>query len=162
MTDQYHVSLEIVGLLYLPMAVSTIIGSMIYKYLQRRIQLRILYTYGNLVAACGILLFAVTNAVSLIGMSFALVLYGMMIGVITPLYSTMLTNEFEYNRGSAIGMFNFVRYIGMAMGPVISGLFLAHLKAIVVFGVLGGVFVLVSLLVLPGIYARTGAVREKN
>ena len=32
--------------------------------------------------------------------------------------------NFKENRGSAMGMFNFIRYTGMACGPVISGMLL--------------------------------------
>jgi predicted MFS family arabinose efflux permease len=144
LTDHYHASLKMVGLLYLPLAVSTMAGSMIFTYLQARIPLKNLCAGGNVVAAGSILLFAVTHSFSLIGMFTALVMYGICIGVITPLYSTMMANEFEHNRGSAMGLFHFIRYMGMAAGPVISGWLLAKMEAVVVFGLLGALFAWVS------------------
>ncbi|MDI5789983.1 hypothetical protein PO124_21120 [Bacillus licheniformis] len=35
LTDHYHLDLQIVGLLYLPIAVSTIAGSVLFKWIQR-------------------------------------------------------------------------------------------------------------------------------
>ncbi len=105
LTDHYHLSLKTVGLLYLPMAVSTIAGSMIFTYLQARIPLKNLCAVGNIAAVGSILLFALTHGFTLVGMFASLVMYGISIGVITPLYSTMIANEFEHNRGSAMGCF---------------------------------------------------------
>ncbi|REK62379.1 MFS transporter [Brevibacillus sedimenti] len=144
LTDHYHASLKLVGLLYLPLALSTMAGSAIFTYLQARIPLNTLSAGGHAVAAGSILLFAVTHSFSLIGMFTALVMYGICVGVITPLYSTMMANEFEHNRGSAMGLFNFIRYMGMAAGPVVSGWLLAKMEAVVVFGLLGVLFALLS------------------
>ncbi|SDZ51581.1 Predicted arabinose efflux permease, MFS family [Evansella caseinilytica] len=148
LTESYQLSLKIVGLLYLPMAVSTMAGSIIFKYVQSKLSLKKLFIYGNGLAAGSIVLFAVTNAYSLIGLSIALVLYGVTIGLMTPLYATMITDEFESNRGSAMGMFNFIRYIGMAAGPVFSGLLLATLDSFVAFGFLGGLYAVLSFFLL--------------
>ncbi|UWE04281.1 MFS transporter [Laceyella sacchari] len=144
LTDHFHLSLKIVGLLYLPVAVSTMAGSMIFKYIQSSIPLKKLFTIGNIMMAFSMLLFSFTHSLSLIAISIALVLHGISVGLITPLYSTMITNEFEQQKGSAIGMFNFVRYIGMAAGPIISGLLLAEYTSKLVFGLLGVLFALLS------------------
>ncbi|NGQ96766.1 MFS transporter [Brevibacillus sp. SYP-B805] len=154
LTDYYHASLQTVGLLYLPMAGSTIAGSMIFKHLQARIPLKHFCLFGNIVAVGSILLFAITHSLTLIGMFTALVIYGICIGVITPLYATMMANEFEHNRGSALGMFHFIRYMGMAAGPVISGLLLAEMDAVTVFALLGALFGLLSLALWPWLCKR--------
>jgi len=48
-----------------------------------------------------------------------------------------------------MGMFNFIRYIGMAAGPVASGLLLAETEAGIVFALLGALFALLSLALRP-------------
>ena len=160
LTDRYHVGLKTVGLLYLPMAGSTIAGSTLFKYLQARIPLKHICGFGNLAAAGSMLLFAVTQSFTLTGMVAALAVYGICIGVITPLYSTMIANEFEHNRGSAMGMFNFIRYIGMAAGPVVSGLLLAETEAGIVFSLLGALFALLSLALRP--WVNGSAPKKRN
>ncbi|MED4444090.1 MFS transporter [Bacillus cereus] len=122
LTDHYQLSLQVVGLLYLPMAISLIIGSMTFKTIQSKISQKKLFITGNVVLALSVILFAVIHSNTLIGVTVALILHGISIGILTPLFATMIANEFEHNRGSAMGMFNFIRYMGMAVGPIVSGL----------------------------------------
>ncbi|PIE96134.1 MFS transporter [Bacillus fungorum] len=144
LTDYYQLSLQIVGLLYLPMAISLIIGSMTFKTIQSKISLNKLFKTGNVVLSLSAILFAVTHSNTLIGVTIALILHGISIGILTPLFATMIANEFEHNRGSAMGMFNFIRYMGMAVGPIVSGLLLTYFTPTFVFGTYGGFFILLS------------------
>ncbi|WP_369899934.1 MFS transporter [Bacillus manliponensis] len=158
LTDHYHLSLKVVGLLYLPMALSLIIGSIVFKSIQAKISLQKLFVFGNVMVSLSVILFAVTHSYSLIGMSITLVMYGIAIGILTPLYATMITNEFESNRASAMGMFNFIRYIGMAMGPVIFSLLLTVAHSTIIFGVLGVFFSLLSFWMLLRMNKKTSSV----
>ncbi|MGN4931422.1 MFS transporter [Bacillus cereus group sp. MYBK14-1] len=144
LTDHYQLSLQVVGLLYLPMAISLITGSMTFKTIQSKISQKKLFITGNVVLALSVILFAVTHSNTLIGVTVALILHGISIGILTPLFATMIANEFEHNRGSAMGMFNFIRYMGMAVGPIVSGLLLAHFKPTVVFALFGCFFIFLS------------------
>ncbi|PFC54264.1 MFS transporter [Bacillus thuringiensis] len=144
LTDHYQLSLQVVGLLYLPMAISLIIGSMTFKTIQSKISQKKLFITGNVVLALSVILFAVTHSKTLIGVTVALILHGISIGILTPLFATMIANEFEHNRGSAMGMFNFIRYMGMAVGPIVSGVLLAHFTPTVVFALFGGFFIFLS------------------
>ncbi|MFT0561384.1 MFS transporter [Bacillus cereus] len=155
LTDHYQLSLQVVGLLYLPMAISLIIGSMTFKTIQSKISQKKLFITGNVVLALSVLLFAVTHSKTLIGVTVALILHGISIGILTPLFATMIANEFEHNRGSAMGMFNFIRYMGMAVGPIVSGVLLAHFTPTVVFALFGGFFIFLSFGMLIRISKRS-------
>ncbi|MEK4838619.1 MFS transporter [Bacillus sp. FSL L8-0152] len=154
LTDHYQLSLQVVGLLYLPMAISLMIGSMTFKTIQSRISQKKLFITGNVVLALSVILFAVTHSNTLIGVTVALILHGISIGILTPLFATMIVNEFEHNRGSAMGMFNFIRYMGMAVGPIISGLLLTYYQPTFVFSIFGGFFILLSVGMLIRIRKR--------
>ncbi len=41
-----------------------------------------------------------------------------------PTHTTLLTEEFLQERATAIGMYNFIRYLGMGTGPLIGGFLL--------------------------------------
>ncbi|KAB2486799.1 MFS transporter [Bacillus cereus] len=155
LTDHYQLSLQVVGLLYLPMAISLIIGSMTFKTIQSKISQKKLFITGNIVLALSVILFAVTHSKTLIGVTVALILHGISIGILTPLFATMIANEFEHNRGSAMGMFNFIRYMGMAVGPIVSGVLLAHFTPTVVFALFGGFFIFLSFGMLIRISKRS-------
>ncbi|SMO57668.1 MFS transporter [Melghirimyces algeriensis] len=162
LTDHYHLSLKIVGMLYLPMTVSLIIGSIIFKYIQKVIPLQKLFTFNHLIIALSVVLFSFTSTSSLMSMSIILCVYGISIGVLTPLYATMMTNEFEHHRGSAMGVFNFIRYMGMAIGPVASGFLMARTNAAIVFAALGILFGILSILLLIWIRDRRRVNTIKN
>ena len=50
-------------------------------------------------------------------------LYGFSMGLSMPTHTTLLTEEFVQERATAIGMYNFIRYLGMGTGPLIGGFF---------------------------------------
>lgn len=145
--DHYGVGLSLVGLLYLPMALSNVAGTMIYKALQARWPRAALFICGNALAAVSLLLFAAMESFSILGLSIALFLFGMSGGVLIPLFTTMLSEAFESERASALGMFNFVRYAGMAAGPIFSGMWLAVLSDISLFFTLSLGYALLVILV---------------
>jgi predicted MFS family arabinose efflux permease len=144
LTDHYHLNLKIVGLLYLPMTISLIAGSLIFKYVQRDISLMKVFTFTNIIITLSIISFGMTHKVSLVPMSLSLLVYGIGIGILTPSYATILTNKFEQYRASAMGVFNFVRYIGMAIGPILSSLLLEVLQSKLVFTLFGVSFGIIS------------------
>lgn len=143
--DHYHVSLRFIGLLYLPLTVSMIVGSMLFKWLQKKISLNTLFISLLIVMPLQVVLFGVLHAQSLVGLSIILFGYGIMVGFSAPLFSTLISNEYSEYRGTALGVFNFVRYSGMAIGGMSSALYhvLPGSALFVLFGVL---LLLVSIL----------------
>ncbi len=138
--DYYHVSLKFVGLLYLPLTVSMILGSMLFKKLQMKISLSHLLFSILIAMPFQIILFGIFHIQSLIWLSIILFGYGIMVGFSAPLFSTLISNEYNENRGTALGVFNFVRYLSMALGGMFAGLY--HVFPSSVFFVLFGVLLL--------------------
>ncbi|MEY9096395.1 MFS transporter [Paenibacillus sp. RC84] len=154
LTDHYGLGLEWVGLLYLPMAVSTLAGSWLFKKIQHRIGLTALLFWGSLLISGFIVLFALTGMASLAGLSAALVLYGISSGFTLPVHTTLLTGEFPSIRGTALGLYNFIRYAGMAAGPVVSGYLQVYVHPAPLFGLLGLAFATAVFVLLK--WERTG------
>ncbi|MDM5248628.1 MFS transporter [Lysinibacillus sp. G4S2] len=123
LNDQYHVPLQIIGLLYLPLTVSMILGSVIFKKLQKRIPLNDLFIAVLFLMPLEVILFGLLHTKTIIGLAILLFGYGMTVGFSPPLFSTMISNEYSQNRGTALGLFNFIRYSGMAIGGMFSGLY---------------------------------------
>ncbi|MEC3757961.1 MFS transporter [Bacillus halotolerans] len=162
LTEHYHMDVQIAGLLYLPLALSTIAGTFLFKNIQAKVPLSTLFVYSNSIAAVSIILIAFTHSVSIILMALTLALFGVSMGVIPPLYSTMITNEFEHNRGSAIGIFNFVRYTGMAAGPMISAYLLTRMPSVMSFGLLGIAFAILSFCLLPYMHQAKHDIKQEK
>ncbi|GGE24405.1 hypothetical protein GCM10011571_28180 [Marinithermofilum abyssi] len=43
-------------------------------------------------------------------------------GLSAPVQTTLLANKFRQNRATAMGVYNFFRYLGMAAGPMVGAL----------------------------------------
>lgn len=123
LNDQYQVSLQIIGLIYLPLTVSMILGSVLFKNLQKKIPLNVLFFAVLLLMPLQVILFGLLHTKSIIGVTIILFGYGMTVGFSPPLFSTMISNEYQENRGAALGLFNFIRYSGMAIGGMFTGLY---------------------------------------
>ncbi len=123
LNDHYHVSLQIIGLLYLPLTVSMILGSLLFKHLQKKISLNALLIAVLFLMPLQVILFGLLHTKSIIGLSIILFGYGMTVGFSPPLFSTIISNEYSENRGTALGLFNFIRYAGMAIGGMLTGLY---------------------------------------
>ena len=123
LSDHYHVSLQIIGMLYLPLTISMIVGSLLYKRLQKKMELQTLFKLILLLMPLQVILFGFLHTHSLIGLSVVLFGYGMTVGFAPPLFATIISNEFSSNRGAALGLFNFIRYSGMAIGSIAAGLY---------------------------------------
>ncbi|MFD2132294.1 hypothetical protein ACFSKI_13875 [Pseudogracilibacillus auburnensis] len=70
-----------------------------------------------------VILFGLLHTKSMIGLSIILFGYGITLGFSPPLFSTIISNEYSENRGTALGLFNFIRYLGMAIGGMLTGIF---------------------------------------
>ena len=62
-----------------------------------------------------------------------LLIYGVLLGCSLPVQSTILVNLFTNEKGTAVGLYNFFRFTGAAIGPIIGGLIEMTLGIEVVF-----------------------------
>lgn len=143
LTDGYHFTLNIVGLLYLPLTVSMIGGSVLFKYTQSRISLAKLFEMVGFIMSLLIFLFSILHHHSIIGLCLVLFGYGITMGIVPPLFSTLISQQFKENRGSALGLFNFVRYGGMVLGSMLPAMSFHSMHVGIVFFILG-MFLLIA------------------
>jgi multidrug resistance protein len=59
--------------------------------------------------------------------------YGLLLGCSTPVQSTILVNLFQQQKGTAIGLYNFSRFTGAAIGPIAGGALVMHYSVNAVF-----------------------------
>lgn len=119
--ERYDFSTTHIGLLFLPMTVSLILGSVFYKkaaksYKNSYMMKLLLCSFTILVLSFGLL--HSTNVVVFMILLFCI---GFMVGLSPSLIATMITFQFENAKGAALGLFNFVRYSGMALGAISIG-----------------------------------------
>ncbi|AMG61858.1 MFS transporter [Staphylococcus sp. HMSC077C04] len=118
----YNIGEGISGVLFLPITVSVILGSMFYKRISKKHEGLIILKYTVIIFSIFTLLFGLFNTLSLIILSFIIFILGLFVGLVPALLSTLISQRFESIKGKVLGVFNFVRYIGMTIGAILIGL----------------------------------------
>lgn len=125
MSERYGLSVEQKGLVFLPLSLGIVVGSFIggkmRKYNERKV-----IVYSAFFNVISLLLFILISNVSLILLIISISFFGLFLGMSLPVQTALLTQEFQANRATAIGAYNFFRYMGMSIGPLL-GSFLYHL-----------------------------------
>ena len=116
----YNIGEGISGVL--PITVSVILGSMFYKRISKKHEGLIILKYTVIIFSIFTLLFGLFNTLSLIILSFIIFILGLFVGLVPALLSTLISQRFESIKGKVLGVFNFVRYIGMTIGAILIGL----------------------------------------
>ncbi|WP_380027915.1 MFS transporter [Effusibacillus consociatus] len=115
----YKLSAEGKGMVFLPLSLMLVAGSFLGGRLQERVDARkglIATSFFNVMA---IVLFVFVSKFSLALLVAGIFLFGLFFGLSLPVQTTLLTEPFLRQRATAIGVYNFFRYMGMAAGPLI-------------------------------------------
>lgn len=136
----YSLTPEEKGMVFLPLSIMLVVGSYLGGRLQEYLDVHkslLLTTSLNVVS---ILFFCVFAKTSLSALIVTISLFGFFLGTSLPVQTTLLTEVFVRDRATAVGVYNFFRYMGMAAGPLVGSL-LYHLGDIpLLFGFSAGIF----------------------
>ncbi|EEM36637.1 Major facilitator superfamily MFS_1 [Bacillus thuringiensis serovar thuringiensis str. T01001] len=124
LANSFHLAASEIGLMFVPMSLSIMLGSFCYKFLQKRLttkQTLFITSYFNIIC---VFLFSFIYNINIPFIIIVTSLYGFSMGLSMPIHTTLLTEEFVQERATAIGMYNFIRYLGMGTGPLIGGFLL--------------------------------------
>jgi len=140
-------STAVKGAMFAPLTAGILGGIYVGHHWQKRwARTRILAASSFLIAGAVLVLWLALFAGALkIPLLIALLLgYGVLLGCSLPVQSTILVNLFTKDRGTAVGAYNFFRFMGAAIGPIVGALIEAR------FGVHA---VILSLAILLGVSA---------
>ncbi|EMI9090306.1 MULTISPECIES: MFS transporter [Bacillus] len=124
LTNSFHLTASEIGLVFVPMSLSIMLGSYCYKVLQKHLttkQALFITSFFNIIC---VTLFSFTYSINIPFLIIVTSLYGFSMGLSMPTHTTLLTEEFVQERATAIGMYNFIRYLGMSTGPLVGGFLL--------------------------------------
>lgn len=110
--------------MFVPMSLSIMLGSYCYKFLQKQLttkQALFITSFFNIIC---VTLFSFTYSINIPFITIITSLYGFSMGLSMPTHTTLLTDEFVQERATAIGIYNFIRYLGMGAGPIVGGFLL--------------------------------------
>lgn len=148
LTNSFHLTASEIGLMFVPMSLSIMLGSYCYKFLQKRFTTRqALFTTSFFNITC-VTLFSFTYSINIPFIIIVTSLYGFSMGLSMPTHTTLLTEEFVQERATAIGMYNFIRYLGMGTGPLVGGFLLFNQNYFWIFFLGAIIFLLIILYVM--------------
>lgn len=127
--ELFHVSLVVKGLFFMPLTAGIVLGTMLGGRLQTRLthaSILVLSSYGIGLVVALFWVFLHWNLLTIPALIIFLLGYGILLGTSLPSQSTSLVNLFLNEKGTAMGVYNFVRFTGAAIGPLL-GTSLYHL-----------------------------------
>lgn len=145
LTNIFHLSASEIGLMFVPMSLSLMLGSYCYKFLQKHFttkQALFITSFFNIIC---VTLFSFTYSINIPSVIIVTSLYGFSMGLSMPTHTTLLTEEFVQERATAIGMYNFIRYLGMGTGPIVGGFLLFNQNYFWIFFLGAIIFLLIVL-----------------
>lgn len=122
LNNTYDIGVGISGVLFLPITVSVILGSLFYKRLSKKYNEIMILRVTITGFAIFTLLFGWLNESNVIILSVIIFILGTCVGIVPALLTTIISKRFEHIKGKVLGVFNFVRYIGMTVGALLIGI----------------------------------------
>ncbi|MCM3691091.1 MFS transporter [Neobacillus niacini] len=118
----FSLSIEIKGLFFLPLTIGIVMGvffgGRMEKYFSRR-QLLITSSYSSSFIVFLFLISLQLNIINEWVIIILLLLYGVLHGLSLPSQSAAILKLFPEEKGTSIGFFNFIRFTGSAVGPLL-------------------------------------------
>lgn len=119
----YGLSASQNGLVFLAMSLFMVLGSFVGGRIQEHFESRKLLVTTASLNVLSTFLFVAVASYSLPVLIISISLFGLCLGLSLPVQTTLLADEFHHNRATAMGVYNFFRYLGMAAGPMVGAIF---------------------------------------
>lgn len=127
--ELFHVSLAVKCLFFMPLTAGIVLGTMLGGRLQTRLthaSILVLSSYRIGLVVALFWVFLHWKFLTIPALIIFLLGYGILLGTSLPSQPTSLVNLFLHEKGTAMGVYNFVRFTGAAIGPLF-GTTLYHL-----------------------------------
>ncbi len=124
LTALFAMSTAAEGLFFVPLTAGILVGISVGRRWQRHwSRTRILATSSLAIGIDVLLLWLglLAHIVTIPVLAALLLVYGVLLGCSLPVQSTILVNLFTQEKATAVGLYNFFRFAGAAIGPIAGG-----------------------------------------
>ncbi|MBW7924779.1 MAG: MFS transporter [Burkholderiaceae bacterium] len=125
LVERFGLSTAQKGLAFVPLTAGILVGiGVARRWLSHWPSERIIGIGSWAIAATvlALWLLVLTGTLTLWLLAAAMMLFGVLLGTSLPAQSTLLVSLFSANRATAMGIYNFMRFIGAASGPLLGAL----------------------------------------
>ncbi|MFS0782030.1 MFS transporter [Bacillus sp. 1P06AnD] len=141
--ERYGLTTVEKGLVFLPLSGCIVLGSFIGGKLAGKIR-----TPRFLIMISFLNVLAILISVGSLYISFYLTIvcssaFGLCLGMSLPVQTIMLSQEFLNERATSVGIYNFFRFLGIAVSPVIGGFLYEKGNVLLLFGVISLIFCII-------------------
>lgn len=137
---QYGISPSQTGFVFFSLAIMLVAGTYMGGDLLRRFNPKKILLMTATLHVLSVVLFVLTALTSFPLMLVSLVLFGFCLGLSGPVQTILLIEPFPHHRATVVGTYNFMRFIGMALGPLVGSLLFKETHMVLPFIVAGGLF----------------------
>lgn len=117
--DVYGLSASEKGLVFLPLSLAVVLGTFSGGRILAHSRARPMLLATATLNALSLLLFLLVAEWSLAALVVAVTVFGLFLGLSLPVQTSLLMDLYTDNRATAVGAYNFFRFMGMATGPVL-------------------------------------------
>ncbi|MDQ0201474.1 MFS transporter [Neobacillus ginsengisoli] len=124
--ELFTVSLVMKGLFFVPLTAGIVLGSFLGGKIQTFMRHTSILVYSAYGLGLGVAVFWVLLSLHLItipALIVFLLVYGVLQGISLPSQITSLVNLFTKEKGTVMGIYNFIRFSGAAIGPLLGSFF---------------------------------------
>jgi MFS family permease len=121
----FALSTAVTGIFFVPLTAGILAGIYVGRHWQRhwsRTRILSASSFGISLDVFALWLALVAGVVNTPLLVIFLLAYGVLLGCSLPVQSTILVNLFTKEKGTAVGLYNFFRFTGAAIGPITGGL----------------------------------------
>jgi MFS family permease len=155
LSQTYHLDIQDKGMVFISLSLMIVVGSYLGGLIGSRfVPATSLITTASLNVA-SIILFMLVAKWTLTFLITAIALFGLFFGLSLPVQTTILTDQFKHARSTAVGIYNFFRFIGMGLGPLIGSVLYHVGKLPLLFGFAAGMFALIVWYARKNLAAKT-------
>lgn len=121
LTSMFNISMASKGLFFVPLTAGIMLGTFLGGRLQMicsRTRIVVAASYGLGITVLCFALLLISSRLSTLLLITLLSAYGLLLGCSLPAQSAAMVNLFKREKATAIGLYNFLRFVGASVGPI--------------------------------------------
>jgi DHA1 family bicyclomycin/chloramphenicol resistance-like MFS transporter len=159
LTDLFQIPHSAQGLFFVPLTAGIVLGTYLGGRWERVWSHRKILEADSILIALAVILFWLLLQFQLLGVAGLvafLLAYGVLLGSSLPAQSTLIISLFRQEKATAMGVYNFIRFTGASLGPIIGSLLHSFSGDGVLYASLGGLLLVAALVIRRNVQEATG------